>query len=202
MNAAVAKAVEPTMEEILASIRRIIADDQKPGPGVLDRPAAPSPASLPSAPPPKPRLVEPAQEPPPLVVEAIAVEISEPEPAASAPVPQAPGPFPPPAEDAPELPVEALPSILTARAPDAPAEEPEAVHEREPLLSTAADEAVSHSFGALAHAHVAHNLPPLENIIREMLRPMLKTWLDDNLPGIVEKLVRVEIERVARGGRG
>jgi cell pole-organizing protein PopZ len=34
-----------------------------------------------------------------------------------------------------------------------------------------------------------------------MLRPMLKKWLDDNLPTIVERLVRVEIERVARGGR-
>jgi hypothetical protein len=32
-----------------------------------------------------------------------------------------------------------------------------------------------------------------------MLRPMLKSWLDDNLPGLVERLVRTEIERVARG---
>jgi cell pole-organizing protein PopZ len=34
-----------------------------------------------------------------------------------------------------------------------------------------------------------------------MMRPMLKTWLDDNLPALVERLVRTEIERVARGGR-
>jgi cell pole-organizing protein PopZ len=34
-----------------------------------------------------------------------------------------------------------------------------------------------------------------------MLRPMLKQWLDDNLPAVVERLVRAEIERVARGGR-
>jgi cell pole-organizing protein PopZ len=34
-----------------------------------------------------------------------------------------------------------------------------------------------------------------------MLRPMLKAWLDDNLPGIVERLVRQEIERMARGQR-
>jgi cell pole-organizing protein PopZ len=32
-----------------------------------------------------------------------------------------------------------------------------------------------------------------------MLRPMLKVWLDDNLPGLVERLVRAEIERVSRG---
>lgn len=41
----------------------------------------------------------------------------------------------------------------------------------------------------------------MEDSIREMLRPMLKAWLDDNLPGIVERLVRQEIERMARGRR-
>jgi cell pole-organizing protein PopZ len=39
----------------------------------------------------------------------------------------------------------------------------------------------------------------LEDIVRELMRPMLKTWLDDNLPSMVERLVRAEIERVARG---
>lgn len=42
---------------------------------------------------------------------------------------------------------------------------------------------------------------PLNEIVRDMLRPMLKGWLDDNLPVLVERLVRAEIERVARGGR-
>jgi cell pole-organizing protein PopZ len=41
----------------------------------------------------------------------------------------------------------------------------------------------------------------VEESVREILRPMLKTWLDDNLPGIVERLVRLEIERMARGRR-
>jgi cell pole-organizing protein PopZ len=41
----------------------------------------------------------------------------------------------------------------------------------------------------------------IEDSVREMLRPMLKTWIDDNLPGIVERLVRQEIERMARGQR-
>jgi len=40
-----------------------------------------------------------------------------------------------------------------------------------------------------------------ERTAREMLRPMLKQWLDDNLPAMVERLVRVEIERLARGRR-
>jgi hypothetical protein len=39
----------------------------------------------------------------------------------------------------------------------------------------------------------------VERMTREMLRPMLKVWLDDNLPTVVERLVRAEIERVARG---
>jgi uncharacterized protein len=33
------------------------------------------------------------------------------------------------------------------------------------------------------------------------MRPMIKNWLDDNLPNIVERLIKAEIERVARGGR-
>ena len=46
---------------------------------------------------------------------------------------------------------------------------------------------------------LVQNARTLEDLVREMLRPMLKTWLDDNLPGMVERLVRAEIERVARG---
>ena len=38
----------------------------------------------------------------------------------------------------------------------------------------------------------------LEDLVKDMLRPMLKAWLDDNLPPLVERLVRAEIERVAR----
>jgi len=41
----------------------------------------------------------------------------------------------------------------------------------------------------------------LEDMTRDLLRGMLKTWLDDNLPDLVERLVRDEIERVARRGR-
>ncbi len=41
----------------------------------------------------------------------------------------------------------------------------------------------------------------IEDSVRDLLRPMLKTWLDDNLPGMVERLVRQEIERMARGQR-
>ena len=43
------------------------------------------------------------------------------------------------------------------------------------------------------------NARTLEDLVRDMLRPMLKSWLDDNLPSVVERLVRAEIERVSRG---
>jgi cell pole-organizing protein PopZ len=43
------------------------------------------------------------------------------------------------------------------------------------------------------------NGPTLEDLVKQMLRPMLKDWIDDNLPQLVERLVRAEIERVSRG---
>ena len=55
--------------------------------------------------------------------------------------------------------------------------------------------------GALSASVALQNSEMVESLAREMLRPMLKTWLDDNLPSLVERLVRAEIQRVARGGR-
>ncbi|MEW9615537.1 DUF2497 domain-containing protein [Shinella sp. S4-D37] len=60
---------------------------------------------------------------------------------------------------------------------------------------------VAQSFGALAHALDAGPRRSFDEIAEEMLRPMLQEWLDDNLPTLVERLVREEIERVARGPR-
>jgi catecholate siderophore receptor len=54
---------------------------------------------------------------------------------------------------------------------------------------------------ALAHTIVAENSRTLEDLVNEMLRPMLKSWLDENLPALVERLVRQEIEHVSRGRR-
>ncbi len=71
----------------------------------------------------------------------------------------------------------------------------------EALLSPQANAAVSTAFDNLAHTIISSNARTIEDLIQEMLRPMLKGWLDDNLPGIVERLVRAEIERVSRGAR-
>jgi uncharacterized protein len=67
------------------------------------------------------------------------------------------------------------------------------------LLSTPAAAAVDSAFNALAHTVQVRDGRTLEDFISELLRPMLKTWLDENLPAMVERLVRAEIERVSRG---
>jgi len=71
--------------------------------------------------------------------------------------------------------------------------------ERGRLISNATSAAVDSAFNALAQTVLVQNARTIEDLVREMLRPMLKTWLDDNLPGTVERLVRAEIERVSRG---
>jgi cell pole-organizing protein PopZ len=67
------------------------------------------------------------------------------------------------------------------------------------LLSPRATAAVDMAFNALAHTVLVQNSRTLEDLVRELLKPMLKAWLDDNLPNMVERLVRSEIERVSRG---
>jgi cell pole-organizing protein PopZ len=69
------------------------------------------------------------------------------------------------------------------------------------LLSPSSTAAVSAAFNALAGTVLTEHARSLEDIVREMLRPMLKQWLEENLPALVERLVRAEIERVSRGGR-
>ncbi len=69
------------------------------------------------------------------------------------------------------------------------------------LLSDDSQEVVHGAFSALAHTILAQNARTLEDLISEMLQPMLKGWLDDNLPSLVERLVKEEIDRVSRGRR-
>ena len=73
---------------------------------------------------------------------------------------------------------------------------------RDPLLSQEATTVVDSAFNALAQTVLVQNARTLEDLVREMLRPLLKSWLDDNLPSLVERLVRAEIERVSRGRSG
>ena len=208
------------MEEILASIRRIIADDDTTkSPQAASAPesppaqaAAPAPAVPPRNPAARPTLVEPnAFDPPPPPAA----------PAEPAPVPTAngagddaapdileltesmaaavPEPNPPGAE--PAAPAAAQFRTIDGSSDigfdDAP---PRAIRDLQPqLLSRETSSAVDSAFNTLAQTVLVQNARTLEDLVREMLRPMLKSWLDENLPGMVERLVRAEIERVARG---
>jgi uncharacterized protein len=69
------------------------------------------------------------------------------------------------------------------------------------ILSRTTVSAVESAFNTLANTVLSNNARTLEDLVKEMLRPMLKSWLDDNLPGLVERIVKAEIERVSRGGR-
>ncbi|WP_267357343.1 MULTISPECIES: DUF2497 domain-containing protein [unclassified Methylobacterium] len=190
------KGQEPSMEEILASIRRIIADDQATKPAealpepepddVLDLAEVAQPVA-------RPRAVVPEPEPEPLDFDAIDFDAPafEPEPKPepkSEPKPVAAATVPPPA--APPQ-----PAVQATAQP----REPEPVFEPEALVSPSTDASVSGAFNLLAHTVLTQNARTLEDLVKEMLRPMLKSWLDDNLPAVVERLVRAEIERVSRG---
>lgn len=67
------------------------------------------------------------------------------------------------------------------------------------LVSNATEGSVGTAFSVLLASRFVQQSDAVIGLVREMLRPMLKTWLDDNLPDIVERLVAAEIERVARG---
>ncbi len=65
------------------------------------------------------------------------------------------------------------------------------------LISREVNNAVQDAFDALAQTVLVNNSRTLDDLVREMLRPLLKVWLDDNLPGMVERLVRIEIEQIS-----
>ena len=95
---------------------------------------------------------------------------------------------------------------ISARSPAraAPSLDPARHREEETcILSDQSSQAVQSSFGRLAGSVAARSVDgqAVEDMTRDMLRGMLKQWLDDNLPSMVERLVREEIERVARTGR-
>ena len=69
--------------------------------------------------------------------------------------------------------------------------------ERGQLISREVNNAVHAAFNALAQTVLVNNSRTLEDLLREMLQPTLKVWLNENLPGIVERLVRVEIEQIS-----
>ncbi|MEH2608803.1 PopZ family protein [Bradyrhizobium sp. AZCC 1693] len=234
-----AKVQEPSMEEILASIRRIIADDEAK-PAAAEKPASPAAAAKPAV----------MKDIPPSAIAPAPKPVAAPKPAPPPPPP--PAPEPPASNNQDDI--DAMLASLDAATPEAdirpaqpeadvfeltdemalpepapapaaatfnkvepqddlefteakasrrqPAYEPpfEAAPAR-PMLSHSTVSAVESAFNSLANTVLSNNARTLEDLVKEMLRPMLKSWLDDNLPGLVERIVKAEIERVSRGGR-
>ncbi|MER9656111.1 PopZ family protein [Mesorhizobium sp. M0152] len=227
---------EPSMEEILASIRRIIEDSdtgRKP-PGDADELRQDlEPASS----------TAPAADFDAFRAELHAPEVRKPvalaEPPAAEPAPAAgidPSAAPDSAATSEEIVADwrreiaavgeqakAIPGIRK------PAAQPEAsVHEpvaepaferpssgddlgrpaasdgpavRPAILSEHTGRQVAAAFGELSDAFASRGKKTFDEMAEEMLRPMLQDWLDNNLPTLVERLVREEIERVARGAQ-
>ena len=180
-----AKSQEPSMEEILASIRRIIADDDA-SKRVPEAPKAAGAAAKPAALPPEP------------------LASSMPAPVDFVPSGSKNGSGGP-AADILEL-TDSMASPAPRTAPDMGFGEgldkpklPNGRDAQSDLLSRSASAAVDSAFSTLAQTPLTQNARSLEDSVREMLRPLLKAWLDENLPGMVERIVRSEIERVSRG---
>jgi cell pole-organizing protein PopZ len=73
--------------------------------------------------------------------------------------------------------------------------------QRGQLISREVKNAVHAAFSALEQSVLVNNSRTLEDLLREMLQPALKAWLEDNLPGMVERLVRGEIEQISKTRR-
>ena len=224
-----AKAQEPSMEEILASIRRIIADDDTAKPAARSLPPrAAGRAAAASAPPcrraircrrrrarPWPRRRRRAKwisatstrccrEPDAPAGDAAphaddVLELTEQMAAPARPRRRASRPSM--ASPTWSSPMRRPAGAAAARgrgAAAAAAAAPRHV-DRGILSSLDTSAAVDSAFNSLAQTVLVQNARTLEDLVREMLRPMLKSWLDDNLPGMVERIVKAEIERVSRG---
>jgi hypothetical protein len=165
-------AQEPTMEEILASIRRIISEDE---------PTAEAEAE-PEA------FAEPEAEPEPEIEDVLELTEVAPEPA---PAPVAA------VETLGDLdlypPADARPKFEPTPMAAAP------VRESEALVSEPAAAASASAFGLLSQRiAMPRESRTLEDVVRELLNPLLRAWLDENLPAIVQAKVEEEVERIAR----
>jgi cell pole-organizing protein PopZ len=190
---------EPTMEEILASIRRIISEEDRPpddGGEVLDLQPPTPPAVEAKAPPrPEPEPVA-ARTPPPRIIDE-------------------PSPLPPSSLDDEfmvvehEAEFEPMPEPEPAPEPPPPSPAPQASAPRaewRPMSQeTLTSEPVAHqaagSLSKLMGSMLVSSGATLDDVVRELMKPMLKEWLDANLSAIVEAEVAKEIDRIRRMAR-
>ena len=166
---------DPSMEDILASIRRILSEDEAE--------AAPPSGSAEVLPLDPSMLVDEPPEP-----SGTAARVEKPMPVRSMPEE-------PPTMIAPTP----APAAAPVSAPPAPPK-PQSYELLAPEAAAAASSSVGSLLRTLASERqqvaVRAGGPTIEELVREEIRPLLKTWLDTNLPPLVERLVRGEIERV------
>lgn len=202
---------EPSMEEILASIRRIIEDSDavRSPDDELEQHLDLEISAANTQP-------DTAGE-----VEAFRLELDDASPEHTVPTVDAPfaardtmadyqpsGPQPSapmadihPLHNQDEPVAQAAPAeVEEPAAPSMAAMVPAGEDARTSLISEQPARQVAAAFGELSEAFAASRRRSFDEMAEEMLRPMLQEWLDNNLPTLVEKLVREEIERVARGG--
>lgn len=194
---------EPSMEDILASIKRIIAEDSE---ALGARPPRHRRESMESvAASPVLATKRPKSSPPP-----VSEVVGEPEPeieaASDEPEPEPTDAEPTDAPEASEAPNDIL--ELTSPMPDADAAQSAMLIDAprpnlDGLMSTTTAVASRNAFAALSQLQVRAETGQentLEGLVTDMLRPMLREWLDRELPAMVERLVAAEVARLS--GRG
>jgi hypothetical protein len=194
---------EPSMEEILASIRRIIAEDSDAPVTAEDAP--PQDAKTDGANAPAPAATAASAAPVLAAKEDDVLELTD--------VIEEP-PADPPAADAAAEPIPPEEPVMSI---DSEMQEPHLVSpasversERDRLLSntTAAASVAALSQLVVRPRDKSGELPlgaaerTLEDIVRELMRPLLKDWLDQNLHGLVERVVKDEVARLVREAQG
>jgi cell pole-organizing protein PopZ len=162
---------DPSMEDILASIRRILNEDDANTPLAPNDALTEGPTEHPGERPGERKDDVLVLDPSMMVEESVATQ-----PAAAAAA------QPPQAHSAPQSTPQPTSAVLVA--PEAAASAASAVS------------ALVQALVAERAAPVHRTGPTIEDLVREELRPMLKAWLDLHLPPLVERLVRIEIERV------
>jgi cell pole-organizing protein PopZ len=227
---------DESMEDILASIRRIMVDEEtrlksnSPSSSWLNIPHSKVEQPSPEAEPPTPLIAAPLEVLPPVLTLDDSMVVAE------QPSHPASGPISPP-DEADGTPPHAAPGwAALASAGQIPraeevsaAPEGDAVHTPQelpvadasapgseggaapPMSALAIEALVAPAAAAAAAASVEallrrldqeggplnpRSAPTIEDVVRSELRPLLKSWLDENLPGLVERLVRAEIEKL------
>lgn len=211
MTSATAKSSEPTIDDILASIRRIIADDQQADQSAAPARTAPQSgdADLADAADDVLDLAQPvhrASPPAPRPAPVQSAAVNEAVVAALRPRPNEPEPVLPTKPGLASLkPAQAAPSPITpapmapqpeAAAPEAPATQSDGARLQK-LIAGEAEEALSAAFGRISALKIATETKTLEGLVADLLRPILKEWCDANLPAIAERLIKQEIERIS-----